>query len=111
MTQDQKAFQGASFFADLVLRDLSGNALRISGDEKIIFGIKDFANGTDVITKILTASDEVEGVYPIYLSPEETDILPERYYYDVSVQLGDVLIKVVPKSNFDVLESITKKED
>ena len=81
-----------------------------SGD-KLIFTVKSHHTGNYIIKKILTASDIFEGTYPFGITPEELDIPPGRYFYDVSLQYsnGDIE-KIVPLSNFDVMPSMTKKE-
>ncbi len=109
--QHKQAYQAASFFDSIVLQNDSGQQLVLSEGEKIIFGVKSHYTGDYVIKKVFTSADEVNGKYPLNLTPEEMDILPERYYYDVSVQTADgQFIKIVPESFFDVYESITRKE-
>lgn len=110
--QDQKAYQKSSFFTSIALKDNAGNPLRLSEGEMIIFGIREFCGGDLIVKKVLTSDDEIGGVYPIVLSPEEMNVIPTRYYYDVSVQFTDgSFIKIVPKSNFDLCESFTEKEE
>lgn len=110
--QPQTAYQKASWFCDLVLKNENGEPLRLSAGEKIIFGIKRTqADSAYVVKKVLTSSDEINGVYPISLTPEQLSVVPVWYYYDVGVQFTDgSFIKVIPKSLFDIRASITEKE-
>lgn len=111
--QDKTAYQAASYFDTIRLQDENGEPVMLPQGAKIIFGVKDDCFSNDyLIKKILTAEDEIEGAYPVYLTPEDTDELPDIYYYDVSVQTaqGD-LIKIVPKSVFIIADSVTRKEN
>ena len=110
--QPQTAYQKASWFCDLVLKNENGEPLRLSAGEKIIFGIKRTpADSAYVVKNVLTSSDEVNGVYPISFTPEQLSVDPVWYYYDVGVQFTDgSFIKVIPKSLFDIRASITEKE-
>lgn len=110
--QPQKAYQKASWFCDLKLKNENGEPLRLSAGEKIVFGIKrTHADENYIVKKVLTSSDEINGVYPISLTPEQLSVVPMWYYYDVGVQFTDgSFVKVIPKSLFDIQASITQKE-
>lgn len=110
--QPQKAFQKSSWFCELALKNENGEPLRLSAGEKIVFGIKySHTDNSYAVKKVLTSSNEVNGVYPVMLTPEELSVVPTRYFYDVGIQFSDgTFIKVVPKSNFDIEASITQKE-
>lgn len=110
--QNQTAYQKSSFFTSIALKTPAGEPLRLSAGEKIIFGIKKSIASSYIVKKVLTPEHELNGVYPVVLTPEELNKIPERYYYDASVQFPDgSFIKIVPKSNFDLLDSITEKEE
>ena len=110
--QDKQAYQGTSYFDSIALQNDNGQQLVLSEGEKIIFGVKSHYTGDYILKKVFTSADEVNGKYPLNLTPEEMDILPERYYYDVSVHTADgQFIKIVPESLFEVLESVTRKEE
>ena len=107
--QDLKAYQKSTFTQSLVLKNENNEDVTLSEGEKIIFGVKAHYSGDHIIKKVLTEDDN--GVYHISISPEELNITPQRYYYDVSIQtLSGSFEKIIPKSNFDVLESETEKE-
>ena len=107
--QDLKAYQKSTFTQSLVLRNEDNEDITLSEGEKIIFGVKAHYSGDYIIKKVLTEDDN--GVYHISISPEELNITPQRYYYDVSIQtLSGSFEKIIPKSVFDVLESETEKE-
>ena len=107
--QDTFAYQKASYTNDIILKNEDGEPLTLSDGEKIIFGVKSHYSGDYIIKKVLTTDDN--GVYHISISPEELNITPQRYYYDVGIQTASgAFEKIIPKSNFDVLESETEKE-
>ena len=110
--QDQAAYQKSSFFCDIRLKNESGEPLRLSSDEKIIFCVKSsFMDDNALVEKVLTADDEINGVYPIMLTPEEMDALPGRYWYDIGIQFPDgSFIRAIPKSAFIIHESYAEKE-
>ena len=109
--QDQKAFYKSSWFCTIALKDKNGQSITLSHGDKLIFGVRsDFDDGY-LIKKVLTNDTELNGGYPIAVSPEEMSMQPGRYYYDISVQTenGD-FIKIVPASRFTVYKSYTEKE-
>ena len=117
--QDQTAYHKASWFCSIRLKNENGEPLRLSEGEKLVFGVK--ADHTDtgyIVKKVLTADDEIDGGYPIVLTPYEmtltpghNPISPDRYWYDVSVQSPDgSFIKIVPQSAFIIKPSFTEKE-
>ena len=107
--QDLKAYQKSTFTQSLILKNEDEENITLSEGEKIIFGVKSHYSGDYIIKKVLTEDDN--GVYHISISPEELNITPQRYYYDVSIQtLSGSFEKIIPKSVFDVLESETEKE-
>ena len=109
--QDQKAFYKSSWFCTIVLRDRDGQAVLLSDGDRLIFGVRSDFDSNYLIKKVLTNDTELNGGYPIAVSPEEMTMQPGRYYYDISVQTenGD-LIKIVPRSRFTVYKSYTEKE-
>ena len=109
--QDKTVYQSTSHFESIALVDENGTSVTLESGDKLIFTVKAHYTGDHIIKKILTASDIFEGAYPINVTPEELDIPPNRYFYDVSLQHsnGDIE-KIVPLSNFDVMPSMTKKE-
>lgn len=110
-SQEQRAFYKASFFCTIVLRDRDGQAVLLSDGDRLIFGVRSDFDSNYLIKKVLTNDTELNGGYPIAVSPEEMTMQPGRYYYDISVQTenGD-FIKVVPPSRFTVYKSYTEKE-
>ena len=109
--QDKQAYQAASYFDCITLKNDLEQPMTLSQGEKIIFGVKAHYAGDYIIKKVLTSADEMNGKYQIYLTPEEMDIMPGRYYYNIGVQTsGGDFIPIVPKSVFDVLETETRKE-
>lgn len=80
--------------------------------DKIRFGVRPIFGGKYVILKKLTSANEVNGKYPLALTPEDTNITPKRYFYDCSVQLADGSCHDIAKSEyFIVRNSVTFKGD
>lgn len=109
--QDKKAYHAATFSDYVLLKSRKGEPVLLPAGAKIIIGVKSFSDGNYVLHRTLTSENEDNGIYPYCFTPEEMNIPPGRYFYDISVQtLDGHLYKVVPRSNFDVLESYTEKE-
>lgn len=109
--QDKTVYQATSYFDSIALVNENGTSVTLENGDKLIFTVKAHHSGDCIIKKVLTADDIFEGAYPINVTPEELDIPPNRYFYDISLQHsnGDIE-KIVPLSNFDVMPSMTKKE-
>lgn len=109
--QDKTVYQATSYFDSIALVDENGTSVTLESGDKLIFTVKAHHSGDCIIKKVLTADDIFESAYPINVTPEELDIPPNRYFYDVRLQKanGDFL-PIVPKSNFDVLETESRKE-
>lgn len=109
--QDKIVYQATSYFDSIALVDENGTSVTLESGDKLIFTVKAHHSGDCIIKKVLTADDIFESAYPINVTPEELDIPPGRYFYDVRLQKanGDFL-PIVPKSNFDVLETESRKE-
>lgn len=109
--QDKTVYQATSHFESIALVDENGTSVTLESGDKLIFTVKAHYTGDHIIKKILTSDDIFEGEYPFCITPEELDIQPGRYFYDVRLQKanGDFL-PIVPKSNFDVLETESRKE-
>ena len=75
--QDLKAYQKATFTQSLILKNEDEENITLSEGEKIIFGVKSHYTGDYILKKVFTSADEVNGKYPLNLTPEEMDILPE----------------------------------
>lgn len=109
--QDLFAFQGASFKCRIVLKNERDATLYLSEGDKIIFGIRPHYSDNCIIQRVITFEDEVNGTYPIDVTPEEMEIEPDEYKYDISLQTSDgELYKIVPESSFNVLNSSTHKQ-
>lgn len=80
--------------------------------DKIRFGVRPVFGGDYVILKKLTSANEVNGKYPLMLAPEDTNIIPQRYFYDVSLQLADGSCHDIVKSQYFIVKSsVTFKGD
>ena len=110
--QHQGACRKSSWFAGVALSDSSREPVRLGSGDKLIFGIKrDPEDTAYTVRKVLTSADELGGVYTISLTPEDLNVTPDRYFYDIGVQTEDgSFIKIVPLSPFDICPNITEKE-
>lgn len=80
--------------------------------DKIRFGVKPIFGGNYVILKKLTSADEINGKYPFVLTPEDTNLFAQRYYYDCSVELADgSVFDISPPDYFIIKDSVTHKGD
>lgn len=92
--------------------DADNEPYTLESGDKIRFGVRNVSGGNKLIYKELTSSDEVDGEYPLTLSPENTNIAVGRYLYDVSLQTSDGdLYDIVPADYFIVKDSVTFKGD
>lgn len=106
-------YQGSTLNLTITIEGADEQPYLLQTGDKMRFGVKYIENGGSyLIYKELTSSDEVDGEYPLELTPEDTDISPRRYYYDVSLQLADgSLYYIVPADYFIVKKSVTHKGD
>ena len=97
MYEDLKVYRGSTFDCSISLVDRKRNTFLLSDGDKLIFGIKknlsvDPETGKvseDIIKKELTLDDEIGGKYYFRLSPDETALPDEHYFYYVSIELSD----------------------
>lgn len=80
--------------------------------DKIRFGVRPIFGGKYVILKKLTYINVENGKYPLVLTPEDTNVPAQRYFYDCSIQLADGSNHDIVKSDyFMVTPSVTFKGD
>ena len=94
------------------VEDVDGEPYTLESGDKIRFGVRNVSGGNKLIYKELTSEDEIDGEYPLTLTPENTNITPNRYLYDVSLQLSSgELYDIVSADYFIVKDSVTYKGD
>ena len=104
--------QGGTLYLTINLTDIDNNPYTLESGDKIRFGVRNISGGEKMIYKELTSSDEVDGEYPLTLTPENTNIAVGRYLYDVSLQLSSgELYDIVSADYFIVKDSVTFKGD
>lgn len=107
-----KIQQGRTVDLVIAVETSEGEPYTLQTSDKIRFGVRNVSGGNKLIYKELTSEDEVDGEYPLTLTPENTNITPNRYLYDVSLQLADgSLYDIVPTDYFIVSDSVTFKGD
>lgn len=102
--------QGATFRDFIALYDDIDGMIHLAEGDTLIMGIRPHYSDTCIIERTWTIEDEVDNVYPIHITPEEMDIEPDEYKYDVSLQTADGdFYKIIRESSFTVFGSTTKK--
>lgn len=104
--------KGRTLSLVITVEDADGDAYTLQTGDTIRFGVRNVSGGNKLIYKELTSADEVDGKYPLELTPEDTNITPGRYLYDISLQLADgSLYNIVPADYFIVKDAVTHKGD
>ena len=104
--------QGRTVYLTISVKTTGGATYTLQTGDKIRFGVRPVFGSDYVILKKLTSANEVNGKYPLVLTPEDTNIAPKRYFYDCSVQLADGSFHDIAKSeDFIVRNSVTFKGD
>ena len=104
--------QGRTLSVVISVEDADNEPYTLESGDKIRFGVRNVSGGNKLIYKELTSSDEVDGTYPLELTPEDTNIVVGRYLYDVSIQLADgSLYDILPVDYFMVKDAVTFKGD
>lgn len=104
--------KGGTLSITISIGDVDDDPYTLESGDKIRFGVRNVSGGNKLIYKELTSSDEVDGEYPLTLTPENTNIDVGRYLYDVSLQTSDGdLYDIVPADYFIVKDSVTFKGD
>ena len=107
--------KGSTFFGKINITDRDHNGILLAENDKLIFAVKKHLyddTETPVIKKIITADRQFEGGYCFELTPEETDLTPDTYYYDIGVQRENgEFYHVCKPCQFNIHPSITRKEN
>ena len=104
--------KGRTLSVVISVEDADNEPYTLESGDKIRFGVRNVSGGSKLVYKELTSSDEVDGEYPLTLTPENTNIAVGRYLYDVSLQLSSgELYDIVSADYFIVKDSVTFKGD
>lgn len=104
--------QGRTLYMNISLKTVNGTPYTLQTGDKIRFGVRPEFGGDYVIFKKLTSANELNGKYPLMLTPEDTNITPKRYFYDCSVQLANGSCHTIVKSQYFIIRnSVTFKGD
>ena len=64
-----------------------------------------------LIEKEWTQKDVEDGVFVLTITPQDTIKMPyKKYKYDLGLQSGEDYFMIIPESNFQLCENITKWE-
>lgn len=111
MYETLHVYRGNTFDCSISLVDRKRNPYFLAEGDKLIFGVKanlkvDPKTNTepeDIIRRELTIDNEIAGRYHFRLTPEETRLPTERYYYYVAIELADGdCYQIAPYSDFNV---------
>ena len=111
MYENLNVYRGCTFDCSISLVDRKQDPYFLAEGEKLIFGVEDSlkveskanTEPEDVIHKELTIDDAIAGKYYFRLSPEETSLPTQRYFYYVAIELADGdRYQIAPYSEFNV---------
>ena len=89
--------QGTTFTSDVTVKDANGNPFDLTGYSaraKLAKGYQSTKTRQDFTTTI--ASDATSGVVTLSLTATQTTALDDtRYVYDLEIQTGDVVTRVI----------------
>lgn len=111
MYENLNVYRGYTFNCSISLVDRKQNPYGLAEGDKLIFGVKDSltvdaktnTEPEDVIRKELTMDDAIAGKYYFRLSPKETYLPTQRYFYYVAIELADGdRYQIAPYSEFNV---------
>lgn len=111
MYENLNVYRGCTFDCSISLVDRKQDPYFLAEGDKLIFGVKDSlkveskanTEPEDVIHKELTIDDAIAGKYYFRLSPEETSLPTQRYFYYVAIELADGdRYQIAPYSEFNV---------
>ena len=106
-----EVFRGDSKTYKLILTDGTGNPIDLT-NKTVIFTVKKSANDDDSLAKIQKVvnshTDPVNGITEINLVPDDTEIEPDTYVFDI--QLSDnQSVHTVATGRFIVKADITRR--
>lgn len=111
MYENLNVYRGCTFDCSISLVDRKQDPYFLAEGDKLIFGVKDSLKvdpktniePEDVIRKEMTIDDAIAGKYYFRLSPEETSLPTQRYFYYVAIELADGdRYQIAPYSEFNV---------
>lgn len=99
-----------------IVKVLSGdNEYCLGQNEKLIFGLKQFAYSRDyLLQKVLNYADyDIDNHgYLLTLSTEDTNLSPGSYCYDVALQRSDgELEKIIGCTDFEIVRSVVRSDE
>ena len=111
MYENLNIYRGCTFDCSISLVDRKQDPYFLAEGDKLIFGVKDSlkvesktnTEPEDIIHKELTIDDAIAGKYYFRLSPEETSLPTQRYFYYVAIEMADGdRYQIAPYSEFNV---------
>lgn len=113
-------YRGTSYSRNIRIFYQDGTEYELENNDKIIFGVKSSINADNenyIIKKVLTSNDKTDNGYLLSLTPEDTNLIPCSYAYDIGIQFanGDYQIIIPPiddtfKGVFRIRGIVTRKE-
>lgn len=113
MEQNLKMVRARTEVFNIALTDENGQPYVLTGNQKMIFGVKkDFADGNYMLKKEITSADATdnEGEYVLSIAAADTaNVAWGKFFYDIGLQDGDNYYNVIEPSRFDIQPNVTKK--
>lgn len=108
---DIKMIRGTTF-EQVIHLTYNGEDYNLQADEVLRFGVKETGQQTRyLIEKEWTQKDVKDGVFILTITPQDTIKMPyKKYKYDLGLQSGEDYFMIIPESDFQLCENITKWE-
>lgn len=109
---DIKMIRGTTFKQPIHLTQNEMN-YSLKPGEILRFGVKESEHQARyIIIKEWESKDVIDGLFILTINPQDTLKLPcKKYKYDLGLQSGDDYFMIIPESDFQLCENITKWEE
>ena len=109
---DIKMIRGTTFKQPIHLTQNEMN-YSLKPGEILRFGVKENEHQTRyIIIKEWKSKDVIDGIFILTINPQDTLKMPcKKYKYDLGLQSGEDYFMIIPESDFQLCENITKWEE
>ena len=105
--------RGDSAYITIKVNDSNGNPYVLSDDDVLRCQVRSLFNDDDNQGLLFsgTITDNGNGTATWHIVPEDTAhaVLPEKYYYDIQLEIGDDVFTIA-SGKFRILNEVTLKE-
>lgn len=107
MANKVEIVRGTTNTLSITVNDAAGRLYSLVAGEKVVFGIKQREDDTDLIFAKV-AVPGTAGAYSVTINPTDTaDLECGRYYYDVALQSGNAFHNIIESNHFIIKPNIT----